>query len=266
MEHLLTAWSYLEPQLKNASCIVILADYDGTLTPIMPRPELAIMSPDTREVLKDLSGRSRIRIGIISGRSLANIKQLVGLDGIIYAGNHGLEIDGMGINFKYPVDEYTGQLLNAAADALNQALSAIPGVIVENKGLTLSIHFRQVARDRVTDVKRIVDRITSDLQTTGKARFTSGKQVIEIGPAVEWNKGKAVQLIMEQYSKTGNSSGTLPIYFGDDLTDENAFKKVNKYTGGITVYIGDENSATGADYFLNSAEEVNGFLKKVRNL
>lgn len=103
MEHLLSVWSKVAMQLSNARHVLLLTDYDGTLTPIVERPELANLSKDIRRLLQTLAYQRYITVGVISGRALVDLKDKVGISGIIYAGNHGLEIEGPGISFVNPV-------------------------------------------------------------------------------------------------------------------------------------------------------------------
>jgi len=258
LEHLLSAWSEVAKQLRSARHILLLLDYDGTLTLIAERPELASLSAGTRQLLQALAQQRRLTLAIISGRALPDLRQKVGVSDIIYAGNHGLEIEGPGISFVNPVAEESKPLLRRMHYELSQALGAIKGVLVEDKGLTLSVHYRQVAADRSTEVRSIFERIAGDAERLGKIGITSGKKVYEVRPAVAWDKGKVVKMLMGKYG--GRKSGTLPIYLGDDLTDEDGFKVIENYEGGISVFVGEKDSQTSARYFLGSPDEVARFL------
>ena len=260
MEHLLSAWPRVSKQLRSASHILLLLDYDGTLTPIVGRPELANLPAGMRRLLQALARQQRLTLAIISGRALVDIKEKVGIRGIIYAGNHGLEIEGPGISFVSPLAEEFKPLLRRMHHELSQALGTIKGVLVEDKGLTLSVHYRQVADDKSTEVKDVFERVTGGAATLGKIRITSGKKVYEIRPAVAWDKGKVVKIVMEKCGGGGRKSGLLPIYIGDDLTDEDAFRAIENYVGGISVFVGDGDSPTSARYFLQSPDEVAKFL------
>jgi trehalose 6-phosphate phosphatase len=105
LEHLLFAWSEVAEQLRSARHILLILDYDGTLTPIVERPELADLPQDARRVLEALAGKQRLKLAIISGRALADLKQKVAISNIIYAGNHGLEIEGPKVSFVSPAAE-----------------------------------------------------------------------------------------------------------------------------------------------------------------
>jgi trehalose-phosphatase len=143
---------------------------------------------------------------------------------------------------------------------LSRALGTIRGVFVENKGLSLSIHYRLAERHRAGEVERIVKQVVGGSEAVGQARITSGKKVYEVRPAVTWDKGKAIKLLMKKYGKGGRRSGLLPMYFGDDLTDEDGFRVIESYGMGISVFVGEQNQESTARYFLKSPAEVITFL------
>jgi len=260
LQHLLSIWPRVAEEIRNARHILLLTDFDGTLTPIVERPELANLSDDVRKLLRILAHRRHLTIGVISGRALADLKEKVNISGIIYAGNHGLEIEGPGISFVNPLAEEFRPVLRLMHYVLAQALGAIKGVLVEDKGLTLSVHYRQVPADKSTEVKNTFDRIAQGAATLGKIRITSGKKVYEIRPAVAWDKGKAIRMLMKRYGKGGRESGLLPIYIGDDLTDEDGFKVIENYGSGISVFVGERDRDSAARYFLESPDEIVRFL------
>ncbi len=260
LEHLLSAWSNITRQLKDASHILLLTDYDGTLTPIVERPELANLSEETRRLLEALAHQPKLTVAIISGRALADLRNRVKIDGIIYAGNHGLEIEGGGIRFVNPLAEESRPILRTIHYVLSQAVRAIKGVLVEDKGLSLSVHYRQVAESETGEVKGILEQIVGGARAVRKVRVTTGKKVYEVSPAVDWDKGKAVKLLMKKYGKGGRRSGLLPIYLGDDLADEDAFRVIEEYGNGISVFVGEAGQDIVARYFVESPAEVTNFL------
>jgi len=263
LEHLLSVWPRIATLLGEARRILLLTDYDGTLTPIVARPELAYLPEKTRNLLQALAQEGRFTVGVISGRALPDLKDKVNVKGIIYAGNHGLEIEGPGINFVNPVAEDLMPLLRIIYYVLTRTLGAIKGVLVEDKGLSLSVHYRQVAEDKAEEVKNSLEEAVSGVQAMGKVKITSGKKVYEVRPSVDWHKGKAIRLLMKRYGKGGRRSRLLPIYLGDDLTDEDGFKIIESYGGGISVFVGDEKGETAARYFLKSPIEVALFLGRL---
>lgn len=260
MEHLLSAWSEVAEQLGSARHVLLLLDYDGTLTPIAPRPELADLPEGVRQSLEALARQRRLTLAIISGRALVDIKEKVGISGIVYAGNHGLEIEGPQISFVSPLAEEFKPVLRRLHHQLSQALGAVKGALVEDKGLTLSVHYRQVADNKSQEVRDVFKRIADDAAVSGEIQVTSGKKVYEIRPAVAWDKGEVVKILMEKCGGGEQKGAPLPVYIGDDLTDEDAFKVIEGYGGGMSVFVGGGDSPTSARYFLQSPDEVARFL------
>jgi trehalose 6-phosphate phosphatase len=263
LEHLLSVWPETAGRLTNTKIILLLADFDGTLTPIVERPELANLSTDMRALLQQLSRQHSIKLGIISGRALADLKEKVGIDGITYAGNHGLEIEGPGIIFVNPVADQLRPILRIMHYVLTQTLSSIKGVFVENKGLSLSVHYRLAEEHRGAEVEAKLKKAIGGVEAAGKAMVVNGKKVFDVRPVITWNKGKAIKLLMKKYGKGGRRSGLLPIYLGDDVTDEDGFKVIENYGMGLSIYVGDSDHQTAARYFLKSPQEVFLFLSKL---
>jgi trehalose-phosphatase len=260
LEHLLSVWPEVARQLRDAKHILLLADFDGTLTPIVGRPELANLSEELRRLLRALARQRHFTLGIISGRALADLEDKVGISGLVYAGNHGLEIEGPGISFVNPVAEELRPILRIMHYVLSRALGTTRGVLVENKGLSISIHYRLAEKHRAGEVENIMKKVVGGAEAAGQTRITSGKKVYEVRPAVTWDKGKAIKLLMKRYGKGGRKSGLLPMYFGDDLTDEDGFSVIENYGIGLSVFVGEENQRSTARYFLRSPAEVATFL------
>jgi trehalose 6-phosphate phosphatase len=263
LEYLFTAWIKVMEQIRRAKHILFLTDYDGTLTPIEEKPELANMSEYTRRALQNLVRQQRVTVGVISGRALTDLKEKVNVNGIVYAGNHGFEIDGPGMNFVNPISDEIKPFFRMMRQILNLALGTVKGVLIEDKGITMSIHYRQVEEDKTEDVRDIVKRATHGAVASGIVKVVEGKKVYDLKPAVDWDKGKAIRLLMKRYGKGGWQSGLLPIYLGDDITDEDGFRMIEKYGRGITVLVGDARPDSAAQYYLKSHYEVCFFLDKL---
>ncbi len=260
MQHLFDAWNKVARRLKSAQHVLLLSDFDGTLTTIVEQPELAVLSAETRNLLKRLSRNRHYTVGIISGRALADLRRRVGVDGIIYAGNHGLEIEGLGSDFLEPLAEEMRPMLHILNRALSVALRGIKGVFVEDKGLTLSVHYRLAEGSEIDKVENTFARITDSLNVTGQIKITRGKKVYEIRPPVDWNKGKAISWLMVRLRRMKGKGGALPVYLGDDLTDEDGFHVIEQ-NKGISVFVGEEEIQTAARYFLKSPQEVTELLR-----
>ena len=252
MEHLLSHLR-LEGIQRGA---ILLFDYDGTLTPIVERPELAVLPQSTRKLLKSLA--KRFKVAIISGRSLADIKKLAGLKGAYYAGNHGLEISGPGIKLDLPEAKCVRPIISKLCGELQNRLRQIHGVIVENKGPTASVHYRLVARGELKNLKENFREIVGPYVRLGRVRVTTGKKVLEIRPNIEWDKGKAALWIIDVIDP---EKRLIPVYIGDDQTDEEAFLALKKE--GITVLISGRRRKSHAKFFLKNVYEVKTFLRKL---
>lgn len=247
-----------DPRDLTDNKILLFLDYDGTLTPIADKLENAVIPLETKYILKKISKHNNIKLAIISGRSLEEVKSLVGIKNCIYAGNHGLEIKGPSINYKNLVSVNFRPLLFEIKKELEERLSYIKGILIEDKILTLSVHFRLVKIKESQIIKNTVIEVINFLNIKEKIELVFGKKVIDIRPFINWNKGEAVKLILEEQSiKTNN---IFPIYIGDDTTDEDAFKVLKD--NGLTIFVGKPRKSD-AKFYLNNSLEVLEFLKNV---
>lgn len=259
MQHLLSVWQEVNRRLKATEHALLLCDYDGTLVPIVERPELATLPERVRQLLREIARQRQFTIGIISGRGLTDLKEKVSIKGIIYAGNHGLEIEGPGLGFVNPVAEEMRPVFRLIHGVLDKAMAPIRGVFVENKGLTISVHYRMAEESKAEEVGNIFERVIATARSLGKVRITSGKKVYEVRPGVDWDKGKAIALLISRYGKSKTEKGLLPIFLGDDTTDEDGFKIIEKHDG-ISIFVGEEAKNSAARYYLKSPAEVEEFL------
>ena len=265
LERLLTGWQQVAGRLKDTRSILLMSDFDGTLAPIAERPGEAVLPEKTRELLQALSHQPRVVIGIISGRALNDLRSRVGIGGITYAGNHGLEIEGPGIEFVNPLAEQARPTMERLYGELSRGLSGIRGVVIEDKRLSLSVHYRLVDEEKTGQVRSLFDEVTGGMVVIGRIRTTCGKKVLEVRPAVDWDKGKAISLILDRQAKAKGEGEILPIFLGDDLTDEDGFTDIDQ-RGGISVFVGDERDDSAARYFLESPAEVQQFLGRLLSL
>jgi len=259
MKHLLSYWNVVAVRLKEAKHILLLIDYDGTLTPIVERPELAHLSPEMKECLQGLVNNPRLTLGIISGRTLGDLQERVGIKGIIYAANHGLEIEGPNISFINPAAKQAISSLRSLCQDISKAIAAIKGARIDNKELTLSLHYRLVDEAQLDELNKIFTEIVKAPLASGQIRITPSKKAYDIKPAVDWDKGKAVEFIAQ---KLAGEDKPLMLFLGDDVTDYDGFRTVDM-NDGISIFVGKETTEPPAQYFLYSPKEVYQFLRMV---
>lgn len=231
--------------------LVLLLDFDGTLAPIVARPELAAIPAATREALERLRARPGVEVAVVSGRGMADVRERAALGDIAYAGNHGMEIEGAGLHRIHPDAAAARPLLARAAERIRAGLAEIPGAFLEDKALTLSIHYR-LAPERADEVRRVVEQ---GVEGEEALKVTAGKMVLEVRPRVDWDKGKAVLFLLEQIRPP---EGAPVLYLGDDTTDEDAFRALSERPGGGEGVLVAESPPAGsaAASRLRSPEEV----------
>ena len=262
MEYL---FSHLE-KLKNRlgdKFVILFLDYDGTLTPITETPEKAVISREAKDLLNKLSKKSHCSVAIISGRSLSDIKTIVGIKDIIYAGNHGLEIEGPKIKFESQVSPRLKSIIRHIYEDAVSKFPKIKGVLIEDKGLTISVHYRLVDEKDIQEFLSIFNEITDSYIVRGKIKINAGKKVYEIRPPVMWNKGKVALWLLARQQFLLEKNKILPVYIGDDVTDEDAFKALKKK--GLTIFVGEQGNSE-AQYYLKTTEEVTEFLRLISDL
>ncbi len=256
----------VEKKVQSAERVFLFLDYDGTLVPIKSRPELAVLPISARKLIKKLSSLPKIYLAIVTGRSFKEIKDLIDIEGIIYIGNHGLEIEcgsprpSKWSGEKYWVHPATTQIRPMIKKILSDVkgfAKEIPGVLIEDKGLIVSIHYRLVTGKSAKEIRNIVSKIVSPYSKI--FCIGRGKKVYEIRPIIDWNKGEAISKVSELLDspRSGITNKTLRIYIGDDLTDEDAFKVLGKEE--ISVVVGNRENSS-AQYFCRNSNEVYQFL------
>jgi len=242
-------------RIQSSDRVALFLDFDGTLTPIVEDPDLAQLSDAVREALRRIADRESIVTSVISGRAVEDLYVRVRVDNLIYSGNHGLEIFGRGLRFVEPEADARRGELRRLTEQLAGRLGHIPGVLVEDKGLTTSIHVRQASDD---DVPAVEQAVRASVAAAGAFfRLNTGREVFEIVPRTGWHKGAAVQWILSHLS----TDGLLPIYLGDDSSDEDAFAVLKD---GVTVRVGGP-LATCAKYSVPGPAEVYRFLIWLEN-
>lgn len=227
-------------------------DFDGTLTPIVDRPEDAVLSAPMREILRRIA--TFHRVAIVSGRDLTDIKTRVGLERLVYAGSHGFDIalpDGRGVS---PAAARAAlPALDSAERALARALGGVDGVLVERKRFAIAVHYRLAAADAVDGIERIVDRVRARHDCLRKR---GGKKIFELMPDIEWDKGRAVLWLLDVLQL--DPAKQIPIYIGDDITDEDAFAALAGR--GLGIVVDPSERGTAATFKLDDTDAVQTLL------
>lgn len=257
----LIRWAALQPRVASASRLLVCLDYDGTLAPLAEHPSKARLPERTARALRALARQRRTPVAIISGRALRDVARAVGIPGITYVGNHGLEARGPRLRYAHPLaPRYLGSVRRLARQ-LPEALRSIAGVWVEDKRLTLSVHWRQTPASRRAACRRLVRRCLAPYVARGVVRVTRGQCVLEIRPPLAWHKGAAIAWLVRRLRRPR----PLIVYLGDDQTDEDAFRMTN-HLGGLSVFVGDRPRATAARWRLRHPQAVCALLERLSRL
>jgi trehalose-phosphatase len=254
MQSFQRAQSKIFKRSQRAKGLLMLFDFDGTLSPIVDFPSQAILPRHWRNRLKRLSRLPNITVGMVTGRALEDIRKRAGIPGIIYAAAHGYEITRghrqllkVGTAHRRPLKKLAGQL--------SEELSKISGTEVEFKGHAVAVHYRRVKAPRRAAVIRKAKKIALPHLDKQGWQITGGKMVLEVRPAKQWNKGDAVKWIWKHVAPS-----FLPCYIGDDVTDEDAFRIIGNR--GITIRVGRKRNSH-AQYYVNNIEELVPWMKEI---
>jgi len=258
--HALTSWDELAGKFRARHPVIFL-DYDGTLTPIVARPDEAILSDPMREVVRRLA--ERFPTTIVSGRGRSDVEKLVRLENLNYAGSHGFDISGPDAREGRPIRHEAAAemepIVEEVTARLREQLDGIQGALVEPKRFTVAVHYRLVDPDEVYLVESVVD---DALQEHSELKKAHGKKVFELRPRMDWDKGKAVVWLLDALEL--HDRDTLPLYLGDDTTDEDAFQALQNRGLGIVVTLVPR--PTAASYQLQDTREVQEFLSRLAEL
>ncbi len=236
---------------RRTGRLVLLLDFDGTLAPIVERPELAGMPEATRRALERLMAMPGVEVAVVSGRGLADVRERAAIPDIAYAGNHGMEIHGPGVDRIHPEAAAARPQLEEARRSIEHAIGGVPGAWVEDKLLTLSVHYRQAPRNRVPEVEQAV---RDAAEGEPLLKVVPGKEVLEVRPRVDWHKGKAVLFLLDQMRPP---AGAPVLYLGDDTTDEDAFAALRESGLGEGVRVIEDPSAeSAAAAYVRTPQEV----------
>lgn len=241
--------THLVRQLSVADGLLLGLDFDGTLTPIARDPDAPTLPESVERSLRTLASRPDTQVAIISGRELDDLRGRATISDVIYAGNHGLELYRDGNETVVGVTEQQQAALRKIYTRLRSTVSDVPGCHIEDKGVTLTVHVRETPPGRVEKVRDAVVTVTGE---TGDVHVTTGKQVFEIRPSVDHDKGTTMQHLEDEVP-----ADWLTLYLGDDTTDEDAFEAIQPE--GVGIHVG-TNTDTAAAYRIATQEDVPTFL------
>jgi trehalose 6-phosphate phosphatase len=247
---------------KNDIETSILTDIDGTISEIAATPEEAFVSPSMKKELSKLNEKYQM-VGVISGRSVMNARSMVDVDGLLYIGNHGMEylIDDE-IFIDADAEKYMVDIKRMAKELKNSDLSKIEGLMFENKGICLCIHYRKCEIPENAR-KKILDNLNDSIDSN-RFKLSEGRKNIELKPPISRDKGYIIEKIVEKYDLHRI------IYLGDDVTDVDAFTKLEalENTGKIstaTILVLSpeipDNVKNSALFYVRSVNEVQRFFK-----
>lgn len=253
MKYLFTNKRRLIKTLKGARNWALILDFDGTLSKIAPHPELAKIDPKVERSLREILKKRNVFVVILSGRPVKDIKEKIDSKKVIYAGHHGLELQNQSKELKYSLSSFKRVKSRIGKELLS--LSKESGVFIEKKPFSLAFHYRMVKPSRRKALLEKLNSLTKPYVLNGETRLQKGKMVCEFLPPIKWDKGEAIKQILK------GKKGVLPIYVGDDLTDEHAFRLVSKRGFGIRV---GKKKISAAQYYLKSQGEVSKLLNLIR--
>ena len=258
LPHALRSGGELRRLLRGKRPAVFL-DYDGTLTPIVDRPENALISAGMRDAVRELAGRCPVCV--VSGRDRRIVQDLMVLDDLIVAGSHGFDIYSPGGGeIQHSLGAEFDGLLDTVKARLRREAAPFDGAVIEEKSAAVAVHYRLVREDEKPKIKEIVDAVLAE--HPDELKVTPGKMVYEIQPKIDWDKGKAVLYLLEALGL--DREDVIPLYLGDDVTDEDAFEALEGRGIGIFVGRADDpelaGRTTAAGYILDEIEEVESFL------
>ncbi len=243
-------------RIARAPSLFIALDYDGTLVPIASRPELARPAPETLAVLASLTATPRVRVAVLSGRRLDELKALLPVSGLIFAGLHGLEVRPPVHDAAWAMDKRGIRTeLKRLLRRLRERLGDAPAPRIEDKGQALAFHFRGFPPSEIRRMRQAVRDAFEALGDETPIRLAPGKQVLEARRA-GIDKGRCALALSARAGR-----GSLPIVLGDDVTDEDLFAAFA--ADGITVRVGRRSGKTQARYWVRSPEEVLHWLREI---
>lgn len=243
--------------------LVVMLDVDGTLAPLVDRYDQATVPPETQRVIAALVEKPNVHVALVSGRGASVARRMVGVRNVWVAGNHGFEVQQPdGAPLAHAEEESFRQSIAAARHDLEQRVRDMKGVIVEDKALTLSVHYRLAEDAVVPRLKEALEAVSLPLGL----RITDGKRIFELRPPAAIDKGTAVIALAERLAHEAATASLL--FAGDDVSDEDAMIALRaRHPEAVTVRIlGDESTETAAEFSLRDPAEMRRFLEELVTL
>ena len=250
---------HIEKKILNSYSIFLFLDYDGTLVPFKHKPTEVTTPEKIKKIIRQLIKNPKLQIIIVTGRTLHDIQNLLNLKGLSFIALHGLYIKtSNGSQFNWKSADQTRLLIKEIKENMEKELLEKEGAFLEDKGLTLVLHYRLLSSNRIQIIRGKFKKIVFTHDKNQVLEIINGAKIIETRPK-GWNKGTAVEMFLKKYT---NKKNILSIYIGDDITDEDAFQFIGKK--GISIYVANQSKRmTAAQYYVKNPDEVLIFLQSL---
>jgi trehalose-phosphatase len=237
----------------------LFLDFDGTLAEFNVDPAAVRLAPPRQMLLQSIAARADFSLSIVTGRRITDVRDRSGAGpAVFYAGLHGLEIDGPGLRFVHNAASLAAPTIGVLEKELNEAVRGLPGVLVEDKGLSLVLHTRGASKADCLHANMRARALAEPHLRNGALRVQRGDEMIELLPNIDWTKGDAVRCILN-HVEAQRKQRMWPVYVGDDATDEDAFEAIGD--GGLTIAV--SHRPAGGSFRLADPAAVEHFLRQI---
>ena len=257
MKYVLSHLSEIKKMIEEESGPALLLDFDGVLSAIAPTPAEAFISEENKKLVKACA--ERFPVAVITGRKLTEIKEKIGITGLLFVASHGLEWEENGKHHIKPIPKETIEAINLAKEKIRPLMSSYPGMIYEDKSFMFAVHYRIMNKELVDAFIKEITSILEPIVKQHKLRLDHNLMTFELRPEINWDKGDSVLFAKEYFQKKGKrKEKPIPIYIGDSDTDEDAFVALKE--NGITIRVG-KTKKSSAKWYMSDQKEVGVFLK-----
>ncbi len=250
------SWNELKTRAQNGGFphknLLIGCDFDGTLAPFTLKPHQAKLPTEIRKLLERLARKKEIQVAVISGRALKDVEKKVGIKRLIYCGNHGLEIKIRDQVWIHSEATDLAEHIQTLSQKIRRWLPQFSGTELENKHLSLSLHYRRVRKKSA--IKKLESFLKKEMSPYGDhLRVVHGKKLFDVRPKIAWDKGDAILHLIKQLGPSWKAC-----FIGDDVTDEEAFHTLNQKA--LSIRVGPAKN-THAQFLIHNRGYVERFLK-----